>query len=197
MLKRKKEKKQSLEEQMTIANESKSNKANKVTKIMRWVLGIIILAGIGFSSGLGIERKVEQKKISEQEAKINKLKSEPHTRLMYYMTTKDVDANTRCDACANLIAHVMTTGCKTAYNELLKYIDDDSLEQIQDYLTGRECSEYETPDWVRIDEEEHYNDYMVRLKNKKKFRVRIKVDSNIIPCSFELSEYEEHELFNK
>lgn len=172
--------------------QTEDKKETSVPKnIKKWIgLGIFIVVVI-FSM---IYNKVYQAKKEKEEeqaqitqSELDAIMNDPHLQRGYYLNT--VRSEYTNQSAAELIAHVILTGCKDSYESLREYFDADSMKYLYSFLGGYSCEEWKQVPCSLQERGVDFEDYKVIVASKEQYLIHIKLDKDAYPKSYSISNY--------
>lgn len=176
----------------TQSNKSEESKGNK-KKWAGLIIGIAVVAGILVYDKVHthtLQVKEEEQQISESE--LDAILADPHSARDYYLNTVHSEEYTN-QAAADMIAHVIITGCKTSYESLRKYFDSESMKYLYDYLGGYQCEEWSMPPCSLQERGLDFEEYKITVSYREKYLVHMNLDSEHNPKSFYITKYADNE----
>lgn len=157
---------------------------------------LIVLAIVCVPTFIGYRFSIAktEKQIEKEQERVNTELSEMHTKLGYYLMEGEL--NDKLQATAILVGHIIDTGCSSAYTQLMRAYENESLQYLQDYLRGHDCKEYYNPNVVILNKYSTYADFLLITEKKaKKYTISVYFTDNKV-MSFKISEYTDKDLIS-
>ena len=172
-------------------NPQKQEKTKKPRNLKKWAgLIIFVLVVVGANiynkvSEQNAAKKAEEEQLAEDELEL--IMSDPHLQRDYYLNTVYSDLTTQ--AVAEMIGHVILTGCKDSYESLRKYFDAESMKYLYADLGGFSCTGWEQVPCSKQEVGVKFEDYKVVKNAKEQYLIHINLDNDLHPVSFSISDY--------
>ena len=155
------------------------------------ILGIL---GLLFGSKMKTDMDAEeaqalQEQQSAEEAELQKKLGEPHSARNYYLNEVKDPEKTNA-AAASLIAHVISTGCTEAYDDLREKFDINSMEYLYKFVGGYKCKEFKSSPYVLQEAGENYEEYKIKFNSQEQYLLHLSLDIDGYAESFQIYYYE-------
>lgn len=171
--------------------EEQEQKEKKPLNLKKWAgLILFILVVVAANIYNKIHEADEAKKEEERQIAADELETimnDAHLQRDYYLNTAYSEWTNQ--SAADMIGHVILTGCKDSYESLRKYFDANSMQYLYSFLGGYSCKE-----WVQVpcslqERGVNFEDYKIVDNDKVQYLVHINLDKDLHPVSFSISDY--------